>query len=126
MPEVTDREMARKEFTGDVSTKVERLVYYSVNHHESIKSLKSTTAGLGERILDLEKSERERKLAEVRREERDIRLEDRLNSMMKATEALSEEIKSLKATGSKALWVFVGALILAATRFILEGGLSNV
>lgn len=37
---------------------------------------------------------------------------------------MKEDIKSIKGIGSKALWVFVSAILLAFAGFIIKGGLA--
>jgi phage-related protein len=99
-------------------------------HSRSITKLTEYSRILGSRTGGLEEWQMERRLAEVREEERSKALNERLERMEKSfNEGLSElgaTINEIKSFGSKVFWIVMGtvipALVLGVGLVIVFGG----
>lgn len=75
-----------------------------------------TLSEIIEKLNLLEKENHERRLIEVRAEERSIARTEQL-------ERIEKDIAGIKAVGSRILWIIVVAVIGAFVTFVLRGGL---
>jgi hypothetical protein len=118
--------LAIDEPSPDVRTELKRLDHHLTRHGESLSTTVERVLLLDARLKLVEEYSITRKIAEAREDERDKSLKDQLQRMQDEISALRtetrDEIKSIKGVGAKALWIVVGAIILAITTFALKGG----
>lgn len=101
---------------GDALRRLQKLEQYMSQHGNSISELVKAHSSLDDRVKRLEELAQSRAITEAREDERDKALYGRLDRM-------EAEIKGIKGIGSKALWVFIAAIITAVSTFVLRGGL---
>lgn len=113
------------EFDGSPERQIERLKYYATRHGETLSHLSESQREHHERIAALEADRHQRDIYAVRTEEQYKRLENMIASLQLAITEARAETKELKKLGGKALWVFIGAIVLAAAKWIIDGGLAS-
>lgn len=126
MQEVDSHVLRREEFSGTVEERLDKVIFYTVRHADIQTHLARRQNSLSDRLQKLEELSHLRAIAEAREDERDKRLADKLEAMTASIKATNDEVSKLKAIGAKALWIFAGALLLAAARWVLAGGLNGV
>ena len=112
------------EFDGSTDRQIERLKFYATRHGETISHLTESQREHHERIAALEADRHQRDIYAVRIEEQFRRLESLISMLQASVQEARNETKELKKLGGKALWVFIGAIVLAAAKWIIDGGLA--
>lgn len=87
------------------------------DHARILTSYNEEIRGAKERLDRLEEAHQDRRV-------RDVEEVAREHAMQSDIAAMKEDIKSIKGIGSKALWVFISAIIVAFAAFMLKGGLA--
>jgi chromosome segregation ATPase len=113
------------EFDGPLERQVERLKYYATRHGETLTHLSESQREHHERLAALEADRHQRDIYAVRTEEQYRHLERMIASLQGAIKEARDETKALKQLGGRALWVFISAIILAAAKWVLDGGLAG-
>ena len=108
-----------------VTQRLEKLEQYIAKQGESISSVAQEYLSLKSRVAHLEELAQSRAITEAREDERDKALYERLDRMETQIKDTRGEIKDIRGIGSKALWVFISAIIVAAAAFMIKGGLAR-
>lgn len=116
------------DFSGTTDQRVEKLIYYATRHGMALSHLTDAHDDLLLRLRRLEEERERRAIVEAREEERSKALMDKLVFMQKSIDDtrsnLNDKIDGLKRIGSKALGIALGAVLLTAVKWVLEGGLT--
>lgn len=119
-----EHEQGHERFAYDHKRRIEELERFVAQQGTSISTVIQSTATLLTRIEKLESLAQARAITEAREDERDKALYARLDRMDDAIEKARDEIQDIRGIGAKALWVFISAIILAITTFLIKGGFA--
>ena len=101
---------------------------YARTHGESISTVTKVAEDHERRLAYLEQLAQSRAITEAREDERDKALYKRLDGVDTEIASLrvetTKEFNAIKGVGSKALWVFFSAIILAVAAFVIRGGFA--
>ena len=104
----------------DVSSLLRRLDLTERNVSDQARTLTALTVegnGVRSRLDRLEEAHQERRVKDAEEVARE-------KAMQVDIAAMKSDINAIKGTGSKALWIFIAAILLAFAGWILKGGLA--
>lgn len=101
----------------DALKRLDEIERYSKVNTESISKIADLYSEADKRLKRLEELAQSRAITEAREDERDKALYSRLDRIEK-------DVESIKGIGSKALWIFASAVIVAVATFLIKGGFA--
>lgn len=87
------------------------------DHSRILTAYNDEIKGAKERLTAIEQAHQDRRVKDAEEVGRELAMQADIASM-------KADIRSIKGIGSKALWVFISAIILAFAAFIINGGLA--
>jgi hypothetical protein len=105
------------EFSGTLEHKVEKLIFFATRHSFVVQQSLENTASLALRVKALEEDQNRRDLA-------DERARGQMEAMLTEIKYVKDTLKGVRGVLTKALWIIAGAVLLAATNWVMTGGLK--
>lgn len=88
------------------------------DHAKSLTALADAGKNMQDRLVALERSVQDWRVAEARKEERALALQKWMHKV-------DEDLKSIRGVGTKLLWIVGGSVVTAFVAFLLRGGIVS-